>query len=57
MRRKQSAYDEIKKYVKETAGLSVSSLYIAQVKQKWGGVSVLLAGECNYNCHRNCVQT
>ena len=32
----KAAYDEIKKYVKETNGLSVSSLYIAQVKQKYG---------------------
>ena len=31
-----ATYDEIKKYVKETNGLSVSSLYIAQVKQKCG---------------------
>ena len=32
----KATYDEIKKYVKETTGLSVSSLYIAQVKQKYG---------------------
>ena len=32
----KATYDEIKKYVKETNGLSVSSLYIAQVKQKYG---------------------
>jgi len=29
-------YDEIKAYVKAHTGLSVSSLYIAQVKQKYG---------------------
>ncbi len=32
----KATYDEIKAYVKEHAGLSVSSLYIAQVKQKCG---------------------
>ena len=32
----KATYDEIKNYVKETTGLSVSSLYIAQVKQKYG---------------------
>ena len=32
----KATYEEIKKYVKETTGLSVSSLYIAQVKQKHG---------------------
>ena len=32
----KATYDEIKKYVKETNGLSVSSLYIAQAKQKYG---------------------
>ena len=32
----KATYDEIKKYVKETNGLSVSSLYIAQVKHKYG---------------------
>ena len=29
-------YQEIKDYVKEQTGLSVSSLYIAQVKRKYG---------------------
>lgn len=32
----KATYDEIKAYVKEHSGLSVSSLYIAQVKQKCG---------------------
>lgn len=32
----KATYDEIKAYVKEHTGLSVSSLYIAQVKQKYG---------------------
>lgn len=32
----KATYDEIKAYVKEHTGLSVSSLYIAQVKQKCG---------------------
>ncbi len=32
----RATYDEIKAYVKEHTGLSVSSLYIAQVKQKYG---------------------
>ena len=31
----KATYDEIKNYVKATTGLSVSSLYIAQVKQKY----------------------
>lgn len=31
---KKATYEEIKSYVKEKAGLSVPSLYIAQVKQK-----------------------
>ena len=33
---KGTTYGEIKAYVKEHTGLSVSSLYIAQVKQKCG---------------------
>lgn len=33
---KKATYEEIKAYVKEKAGLSVSALYIAQVKQKYG---------------------
>ncbi|MEZ3455548.1 MAG: 23S rRNA (uracil(1939)-C(5))-methyltransferase RlmD [Oscillospiraceae bacterium] len=33
---KGATYGQIKKYVKEQTGLSVSSLYIAQVKQKCG---------------------
>ncbi|MCD8389548.1 MAG: 23S rRNA methyltransferase [Oscillospiraceae bacterium] len=33
---KKATYEEIKAYVKEQTGLSVSSLYIAQVKQKYG---------------------
>ena len=32
----KATYDEIKAYVKEHSGLSVSSLYIAQVKEKCG---------------------
>lgn len=34
--RKGGTYQEIKDYVKEQTGLSVSSLYIAQVKRKCG---------------------
>ena len=34
--RKGTTYGEIKAYVKEHTGLTVSSLYIAQVKQKCG---------------------
>ena len=34
--RKGATYQEIKDYVKEKTGLSVSSLYIAQVKRKYG---------------------
>ena len=33
---RKSTYDEIKAYVLEHTGLKVSSLYIAQVKQKCG---------------------
>lgn len=33
---KSATYKQIKAYVKEQTGLSVSSLYIAQVKQKCG---------------------
>ena len=40
----KATYDEIKAYIKEQTGLSVSSLYIAQVKHKCG----LEVGE-NYN--------
>ena len=32
----KAAYDEIKAYVTEHTGLTVSSLYIAQAKQKCG---------------------
>ncbi|MCD8160140.1 MAG: 23S rRNA methyltransferase [Clostridiales bacterium] len=32
----KATYQEIKAYVKEQTGLSASSLYIAQVKQKYG---------------------
>ncbi len=32
----KATYQEIKAYVKEQTGFSVSSLYIAQVKQKYG---------------------
>ena len=32
----KATYDEIKAYAKEHSGLSVSSLYIAQVKEKCG---------------------
>ena len=34
--RKGATYQEIKAYVKEQTGLSVSSLYIAQIKKKCG---------------------
>ena len=34
--RKGATYQEIKDYVKEKTGLSVSSLYIAQIKRKCG---------------------
>ncbi len=40
----KAAYEEIKKYVKETNGLSVSSLYIAQAKQTYG-----IKERANYN--------
>ena len=33
---KPATYDQIKAYVKEHSGLNVSSLYIAQLKQKYG---------------------
>ncbi len=33
---KVATYGQIKDYVKEHTGLSVSSLYIAQIKQKYG---------------------
>ena len=33
---KKATYDEIKAYILEHSGLKVSSLYIAQVKQKCG---------------------
>ena len=33
---KPATYDQIKAYVKEHSGLNVSSLYIAQIKQKYG---------------------
>ena len=33
---RKSTYDEIKAYVLEHSSLKVSSLYIAQVKQKYG---------------------
>ena len=42
--RKGATYQEIKDYVKEQTGLSVSSLYISQVKRKCG----LEVGQ-NYN--------
>ena len=41
---KKATYDEIKAYVLEHTGLKVSSLYIAQVKQKCG-----IIGRENYN--------
>lgn len=34
----KATYEEIKGYVLEHRGLKVSSLYIAQVKQKCGGI-------------------
>ncbi|MDE5802215.1 MAG: 23S rRNA (uracil(1939)-C(5))-methyltransferase RlmD [Lachnospiraceae bacterium] len=46
--RKGATYQEIKDYVKEQTGLSVSSLYIAQVKRKCG----LDVGQ-NYNLPKN----
>ena len=42
--RKGATYQEIKDYVKEQTGLSVSSLYISQIKRKCG----LEVGQ-NYN--------
>lgn len=45
---KGATYQEIKEYVKEQTGLSVSSLYIAQVKRKCG----LDVGQ-NYNLPKN----
>ena len=36
MQRKKTTYQKIKDYVLEHSGLKVSSLYIAQVKQKYG---------------------
>lgn len=33
---KKDTYEEIKAYVLENAGLKVSNLYIAQIKQKYG---------------------
>ncbi|MCD8125192.1 MAG: hypothetical protein LUE23_09225 [Lachnospiraceae bacterium] len=44
----KATYQEIKTYVKEQTGLSVSSLYIAQVKQKYG----IIERE-NYNLSKN----
>ena len=41
---KGATYGQIKDYVKEHTGLSVSSLYIAQIKQKYG----IIEREC-YN--------
>lgn len=46
--RKGATYQEIKDYVKEQTGLSVSSLYIAQIKRKCG----LDVGQ-NYNLAKN----
>ena len=40
----KATYEEIKAYVKEKTGLSVSSLYIAQVKRKCGIIE-----RVNYN--------
>ena len=40
----KATYEEIKAYVKEQTGLSVSSLYIAQVKRKCGIIE-----KVNYN--------
>ena len=40
----KATYEEIKAYVKEQTGLSVSSLYIAQVKRKCGIIE-----RVNYN--------
>ena len=39
-----ATYDDIKAYVREHSGLTVSTLYIAQVKRKYG----ILSREC-YN--------
>ncbi len=32
----KATYEEIKRYVSEHSGLNVSTLYIAQIKQKYG---------------------
>lgn len=40
----KATYEEIKAYVKEQTGLSISSLYIAQVKRKCGNIK-----RVNYN--------
>ena len=45
---KEATYGEIKKYVLDKYGLKVSSLYIAQVKRKYG----LIERE-NYNTSKN----
>lgn len=43
-----ATYDEIKAYVREHSGLTVSTLYIAQVKRKYG----IIEREC-YNKPRS----
>ena len=43
----KATYEEIKAYVKEQTGLSVSSLYIAQVKRKCGIIE-----RVNYNLRK-----
>ena len=40
----KATYEEIKDYVLEHTGLKVSNLYIAQIKQKCGGIE-----RVNYN--------
>ena len=43
----KATYEEIKDYVLEHTGLKVSSLYIAQVKEKCGIIE-----RVNYNMHQ-----
>ena len=45
---KKATYEEIKAYVLENAGLKVSDLYIAQIKQKYGIIE-----RKNYNKPKN----
>ena len=45
-----ATYEQIKAYVLEHSGLKVSTLYIAQVKQKYG----IIEREC-YNKPKSCL--